>query len=245
MNNNNKNRKMKNSITIFIVAALLFACSDDKKPKYKYYKKAHAHEARYIAATNPMSENNSVKFSYRIKPSESMAVGVEMPKFNAIRDENKLPQKYDNINADLKDIMRDGRYVGRYKVGTPYKIEDIFYYPQEYDDYEEVGVSSWYGDDFHGKQTSNGEIYNSGALTAAHQTLPLPSMVRVTNLENGKSVLVRVNDRGPFAKSRIIDVSERAAELLGYREKGTTTVKVEFLPKETEELLMTLNIKNK
>ena len=239
---------MKNLFTFLIFAVLIFGCSSETKQKpkskYKYYKKTHVREAGYIAAASSTSESNGVKFSYRVKPSESMALGVaKSTKFNALRDENKLPQKYDNVNADLDDVMKDGQYIGRYKVGNPYKIEDIFYYPQEYDDYEEVGVSSWYGDDFHGKLTSNGEIYNSGALTAAHQTLPLPSIVRVTNLENGKSVLVRVNDRGPFAKSRIIDVSEKAAELMGYRDKGTTTVKVEFLPEETQELLKTLNIK--
>jgi len=236
---------MKFFITLISVA-ILFSCSSEEKPKYKYYKKAHSHQAGYIAASSPMSENSRVKFSYRVKPSESMSVGVAAPaKFNHIRDEENLPQKYDNVNGDIRDIMRNGQYVGIYKVGNPYKIEDTFYYPQEYDDYEEVGVSSWYGDDFHGKKTSNGEIYNSGALTAAHQTLPLPSIVRVTNLENGKNVLVRVNDRGPFAKSRIIDVSEKAAEILGYHDKGTATVKVEFLPKETEELHNNLNIKEK
>lgn len=232
--------------TFSILLVFLSSCADDK-PKFSHYKKAHIHQASYIAASSPMSENEKVKFTFRVSPIESIGVGAEAPskpKFNAIRDEEQLPQKYDNVYGDLKDIMNNGRYVGQYKVGSPYKIEDTFYYPQEYDDYEEVGISSWYGDDFHGKKTSNGEIYNSGALTAAHQTLPLPSIVRVTNLENGKSVLVRVNDRGPFAKSRIIDVSEKAAEMLGFHDKGTTTVKVEFLPKETEELLVTLNIKD-
>ncbi len=231
---------------ILILPLFFLSCSQDKV-KYKKYKKAHVRQTGYIVASSPMDNNSQVKFSQRIKPSEMMALGVEMaPKarFNSIRDDNKLPQKYDNINGDIRTIMRNGQYVGQYKVGNPYKIEDTFYYPQEYDDYEEVGVSSWYGDDFHGKKTSNGEIYNSGSMTAAHQTLPLPSIVRVTNLENGKSALVRVNDRGPFAKSRIIDVSEKAAETLGYRDKGTATVKVEFLPKETEELLINLNIKN-
>jgi len=224
----------------------LSSCAD-QKPKFKHYKKAHIHEGRYIEASSYNSEGKKVKSAFRFSPLESMAVGAEKhakPKFNSIRNEEQLPQKYDNLYGDLKDIMNNGRYVGQYKVGNPYKIEDTFYYPQEYDDYEEVGISSWYGDDFHGKKTSNGEIYNSGALTAAHQTLPLPSIVRVTNLENQKSVLVRVNDRGPFAKSRIIDVSEKAAEMLGFHDKGTTTVKVEFLPKETEELLVTLNIKD-
>lgn len=223
----------------------LFSCASENEKKYKHYKKTTRHEAPYQEASSWSPRNSKTKFSYVVKPSESMAVGVEISKakFNTIRDENKLPQKYDNVYGDIDEIMQDGHYVGRYKVGNPYQIEDITYYPQEYDDYEEVGVSSWYGDDFHGKQTANGEIYDSQSMTAAHQTLPLPSIVRVTNLENNRSALVRVNDRGPFAKSRIIDVSEKAAQTLGYRDKGTATVKVEFLSKETQELLRALKIK--
>ncbi len=228
---------------ILSIALVLTGCgSDDHKPKKKYkpYKKYHAHKGTL--------ENNTpddIKFTYRIRPSESMSLGVDgAAKFNTIRAQNQLPEKYDAPTDDIKQIMSNGQYVGQYKVGAPYKIEEDTYYPQEYDDYEEVGRASWYGDEFHGKKTANGEIYNSGAMTAAHQTLPLPSMVRVTNLDNGKKAIVRVNDRGPFAKSRVIDVSEKAAEALGFHDKGTATVKVEFLSKETDELLATLNIKN-
>lgn len=93
--------------------------------------------------------------------------------------------------------------------------------------YDEVGIASWYGPKFHGRPTANGEIYDMNALTAAHTTLPLPSIVRVTNLENGRSMLLRVNDRGPFVKGRLIDVSRRAAQLLGFAAKGTARVRVE------------------
>jgi len=128
------------------------------------------------------------------------------------------------------------KYGGVYKVGNPYKVLGRWYYPKEDYNYSEVGVASWYGPDFHAKKTANGEQYNMHALTAAHRTLPLPSIVKVTNLENGRSLLVRVNDRGPYARDRIIDISKKGAQLLGFLEKGTAKVKVEIMEKESRNL---------
>jgi rare lipoprotein A len=118
---------------------------------------------------------------------------------------------------------------GVYKVGNPYEADGIWYYPREQPDYDETGIASWYGAQFHGRHTSNGEIFDSNALTAAHRTLPMPVNVRVTNLENGRSLVLRVNDRGPFARGRIIDVSKHAAELLGFYGAGTAKVRVTYL----------------
>ena len=117
---------------------------------------------------------------------------------------------------------------GIYKVGQPYQIDGVWYYPKEDQFYDETGIASWYGNDFHGKNTANGELYDMDALTAAHRTLPLPVIARVTNLENGRSLLVRVNDRGPYARGRIIDLSRRAAQLLGFYDKGTARVRVQY-----------------
>lgn len=125
---------------------------------------------------------------------------------------------------------------GRYKVGSPYQIGGKWYYPKEDYDYSEVGIASWYGSDFHNKKTANGENYDMNTLTAAHRTLPLPSIVRVTNLENGRSLVLRVNDRGPYAKNRIIDISKRGAQLLGFQAQGTAKVKVDLLEDESKEL---------
>jgi rare lipoprotein A len=116
-----------------------------------------------------------------------------------------------------------------YKIGQPYQIDGTWYYPREQPDYDETGIASWYGPTFYGKYTANGESYDSDALTAAHRTLPMPVNVRVTNLENGRSLVLRVNDRGPFARGRIIDVSEKAAQLLGFYETGTAKVRVTFV----------------
>ena len=123
-----------------------------------------------------------------------------------------------------------------YKIGKPYKIRGQWYYPAEDYGYSEVGTASWYGEDFHAKYTANGEVYNMHTLTAAHRTLPLPSIVRVTNLENGRSLVLRVNDRGPFAKNRIIDISKRGAQLLGFQNKGTAKVRVEIMAEESKDL---------
>ncbi|MDR1426112.1 MAG: septal ring lytic transglycosylase RlpA family protein [Rickettsiales bacterium] len=126
---------------------------------------------------------------------------------------------------------------GTYKVGAPYTISGKEYYPEENRFYRETGIASWYGEEFHRKKTANGDIFDMNSMTAAHRTLPMPSVVRVVNLENGKSVLLLVNDRGPFAKNRIIDVSKMAAQKLGFLKMGTTHVRVEFMEKETKKLL--------
>ncbi|VEJ45345.1 septal ring lytic transglycosylase RlpA family protein [Bartonella vinsonii] len=118
---------------------------------------------------------------------------------------------------------------GRSIVGKPYQIKGKWYYPQHDPAYERIGEASWYGSDFHGRLTANGEIYDMNLLTAAHPTMPLPSYARVTNLKNGSSIIVRVNDRGPFMKERIIDLSKRAAEILGYANAGVANVKVEYI----------------
>lgn len=118
---------------------------------------------------------------------------------------------------------------GVYKVGNPYEIAGRRFVPEVDPDYSEVGLASWYGPKFHGRRTANGEIFDQYALTAAHRTLPLPSRVRVTNLANNREVVLRVNDRGPFVGDRIIDLSRRAAQLLGTERSGVGTVQVDLI----------------
>lgn len=118
----------------------------------------------------------------------------------------------------------------------PYRIKGVRYYPQTNYQYSAIGYASWYGPGFHGKPTSTGRRFDKNKLTAAHRTLPLPSVVIVENLENGRRVKLLVNDRGPFAytNKRIIDVSQRAAEILGFKRKGHARVRVTCLPKESQ-----------
>ncbi|HEX6120708.1 MAG TPA: septal ring lytic transglycosylase RlpA family protein [Dongiaceae bacterium] len=123
-----------------------------------------------------------------------------------------------------------------YKIGNPYQVDGVWYYPKADYRYSETGIASWYGPGFHGKQTANGEVYDQNGLTAAHKTLPMPSMVRVTNLENGRSIEVRVNDRGPFQAGRLIDMTRRGAQLLGFIDQGTARVRVDIMPEESQQL---------
>src|SRR5262245_10967651 len=118
---------------------------------------------------------------------------------------------------------------GVYRVGQPYTVAGRLYVPEENINYSADGMASWYGDDFHGRYTANGEIYYMNSISAAHPTLPLPSYVRVTNLTNSRSIVVRVNDRGPYARDRLIDVSVRTAQLLGFHGHGVTRVKVDYV----------------
>src|SRR5688572_6126972 len=115
------------------------------------------------------------------------------------------------------------------KVGAPYQIGGIWYVPREQPDYDVRGVASWYGDAFHMKATANGEVFDMNAVSAAHTTLPLPSLVEVTNLDNGKKLVVRVNDRGPFVDNRIIDLSREAAIQLGFHRQGLANVRVRYV----------------
>ena len=123
-----------------------------------------------------------------------------------------------------------------YKIGNPYQVGGVWYYPERDLAYDETGIGSWYGDEFAGRLTANGEIFDPDMVTAAHKTLPMPSVVRVTNLDNGKSLVVRINDRGPFVAGRIIDLSREAARLIGYRDQGIARVRVQVLAEQTLRL---------
>lgn len=120
---------------------------------------------------------------------------------------------------------------GTYRVGDPYMVGGKTYVPREDTRYRAEGQASWYGSDFHGRRTANGEVFDMYSISAAHPTLPLPSYVRITNLENHRSIVVRVNDRGPYHDNRVIDVSVRAAKLLGFYDKGVARVRVEYVGK--------------
>ena len=128
----------------------------------------------------------------------------------------------------------------KYKVGNPYQVDGVWYYPAVDYSYDQTGIASWYGPGFVGHQTANGEEYDQNGMTAAHKTLPMPTLVRVTNLENGRQIQVRINDRGPFVNDRIIDLSRRSAELLGVVGPGTAKVRVQVMPEESRQLALGL-----
>lgn len=145
-------------------------------------------------------------------------------KFKAGRNYGAASERI--VKSAFAPVPRGG---GRAVVGKPYKINGRWYKPRHQPNYNKTGIASWYGPNFHGRKTANGEVYDQTALSAAHPTLPLPSYVRVENVRNGRSVIVRVNDRGPFHKTRIIDLSYRTAELLGTRAGGIANVRVKYV----------------
>jgi len=157
------------------------------------------------------------------------AISLTMTACSEIEFGSAMYKKFNRPNVDTASK-------GALKVGKPYTVMGKTYYPTETYDYVETGIASWYGPGFHSKKTASGEQYNQNELTAAHRTLQMPSLVRVTNLDNGRSVVVRVNDRGPFARGRIMDVSAKAAELLGMVRTGTARVKLELLANESRAL---------
>ncbi len=136
---------------------------------------------------------------------------------------------------------------GHYKVGSTYTINNEKYTPTYVDNHVEYGYASWYGEDWDNKPTANGEVFLSTDISAAHRTLPIPSIVQVTNLENGKTAIVKINDRGPFVETdkRIIDVSVYVAKMLGFFNQGLVKVKIELLPQETQEFRLLMSTRNK
>jgi rare lipoprotein A len=144
---------------------------------------------------------------------------------------NRLDPKY-GVSASPR-VVQAGEPVpkggGTFRVGRPYTVAGRVYVPEEDRGYSAEGLASWYGDDFHGRLTANGEVFDMSSISAAHPTLPMPSYARVTNMRNGKSLIVRVNDRGPFHANRVIDVSYRAASLLEFERSGTARVRVEYV----------------
>lgn len=249
----------------FIIICLIFLTScagssyNDVKRVGSKYKSSVSHLNSLGKAQNEFRIKS--RYSKYKKPTYSLKPGASHQKHtsnykrthNKFDDENKaesfanhttykkieIDDGYYDLGENLND---DEQYIGHYKVGNSYKVFGKKYHPQEYDSFVEEGMASWYGKKFHGKKTANGEIYDMNTLTAAHLTLPMPSIVKVTNLENNKSIIVRINDRGPFAKNRIIDLSKKAAQILGFANQGTTKVRVELLKEKTMELLKELNL---
>jgi rare lipoprotein A len=137
----------------------------------------------------------------------------------------------ENQEADISPVsdVRPEDIASWQKIGGPYQVNGIWYIPAHEPDYDETGTASWYGNSFNGRPTANGEIFDENVVTVAHPTLPIPSLVEITNLDNGRSIVARVNDRGPFVGNRLVDVSARGAQLLGFKEQGSAQVRVRYI----------------
>ncbi len=154
-----------------------------------------------------------------------LAIGVSALLMAGCSSEGRYGKASPRVVALGEPVPKGG---GRYKLGNPYTIDGQTFVPREQPNYDEVGHGSFYSEDFHGRKTANGEIFDMMALTAAHPTLPLPSYAYVTNLENGRTILVRINDRGPYVKNRLIDLSKASARALGYERKGLAQLRVRY-----------------
>ncbi|MEM7730429.1 MAG: septal ring lytic transglycosylase RlpA family protein [Pseudomonadota bacterium] len=177
-------------------------------------------------ATTQATSTRTAPITYKIGQGDAQFASIERtPRI-------EMPRSHDMIGGQGRDFDPDkiDRNLYRHqKVGKRYTVMGQTFTPKHDPDYDRTGVASWYGPKFHGKPTANGEVFDRHAMTAAHPTLPLNSMVRVTNLENGKTVTVRLNDRGPFVNGRLIDLSEAAAKALDYKQQGTTKVRVRYI----------------
>jgi rare lipoprotein A (peptidoglycan hydrolase) len=166
-------------------------------------------------------------------PAADGAWGITIPRLLPTLVSNTTPTPPElptgNVAGNLADTLPSKQRDGVPKIGKPYQVAGRWYTPSHQPNYEASGTASWYGPEFDGKKTASGEIYNKNRLTAAHPTLPLPSYVSVTNKQNGRTLILRVNDRGPYAHGRIIDVSQRGAEFLGFARAGTGTVTVRYI----------------
>ena len=175
--------------------------------------------------------------SYRRILATLAALFTAVVFLSACAEVELLMQGAKHINRSLKDdpiLTTDSTEPSKpvpagYKLGNPYLVAGTKYFPRFEPNYNETGIASWYGEPFHGRATANGERYNMNALTAAHKTMPMSATLRVTNLEHGRTLMLRVNDRGPFVSGRVIDISRRGAQLLGFYRKGTAKVRVEFI----------------
>lgn len=213
------------SALALLAAGMIAGCSTPsvkvvaKKPRESAGKEYFS-EAAYGVKASPRVEVSS----YDTTTKEVALVPIPKPLGASA---TATGQSY-ALAAPAKKLRRGG---GREQIGKPYKVAGRWYKPADQPGYTASGKASWYGDAFHGRLTANGEVYDMNNLTAAHPTLPLPSYARVTNLSNGISVIVRINDRGPYAHGRVIDLSKRAAHVLGTKQQGVGEVKVDYIGK--------------
>jgi rare lipoprotein A len=217
------------------------------KPVSKPVRKVDNLAARPVTpATKPITASRTQGAPIeRVQMASLPAATTRAPK-EAAPAERPVRETAISIRASEPESapsVRPSDVQGFQKIGAPYQVNGTWYIPTHEPDYNEVGTASWYGRDFHGKSTANGELFDMNIVSAAHPTLPIPSLVEVTNLTNGRSMVVRVNDRGPFVADRLIDLSARGAELLGYREQGSTQVRVRYIgPADPEPVVTNANL---
>ncbi len=228
---------MKKNISFLALSVLLASCvTDSSVPIRSATRPAPYNETNFYDAS--YDDNNMVDAGMYQQPVAEQPNVADAELQPVAENKTSMMDEVNSVNATNNVDVNKTNFgaMGSYKIGNPYLIDGVSYYPHEDFAYSEIGMASWYGPDFHGGKTANGEVFDENKFTAAHRTLPMPCLVRVTNLENGVSVNVKVNDRGPYARDRIIDLSSAAADVLGIKQKGSVRVKVEILPEESRKL---------
>ncbi len=225
---------IKKTLLIALLTITLCDCSSKKNRQKITAQKAQKWQNHY-APDEIITVSDKPMFNY-LKPSEEMQAGSELKKlkkFDVEQDEYEqaFSQKNHSTSKNRNNIEI---------ADQAYEAVEVSYVATSKTNYEETGMASWYGHNFSGNKTASGENYNIESMTAAHRKLPLSSLVRVTNLNNNKNVIVRINDRGPFSNNRIIDVSEKVAEALDFKDIGVAKVKIELLEDESEKLITKL-----
>ena len=235
---------MKKQVSLLVLSGLLSACvANDSIPIRsstvpRMRERSTMDRSSVSAPSTSEAENNFEYNNNHSHDDENKASDTSVSESSVMPKPVSMVEEV-NCVKDVKTSDLSGSNFaakGNYKIGNPYLIDGVSYYPHEDYSYSEVGIASWYGPNFHGGKTSNGEVFDETKFTAAHRTLPMPSLVKVTNLENGTSINVKVNDRGPYARDRILDLSSAAADVLGVKQKGTARVKVEILPEQSKHL---------
>jgi len=225
---------IKTKISFLALFAVLAACSSNQKIT------ARSSVIHTPEESGSGSDDNFSWTDENFEPDDSPIVETgekaDEPSGHAVGYASGGDEFAGASSLDKDEELTENLPCGYYKIGNPYLIDGVPYYPHEDWTYSETGMASWYGPEFHGGKTSNGETFDQNKFTAAHRTLPMPSLVRVTNLENGRALTVKVNDRGPFARDRIIDLSSASADALGIKAKGSARVKVEILAVESRNL---------
>lgn len=188
----------------------------------------HAHTAAAMADSVEVPVQRSMRVVLRIAIGAAFALSLAACSATDSAN-NRIDATQSSVASTGTPSVKSKKTGGYAKLGKPYTVRGKTYYPKDEPNYSAEGIASWYGPKFHGGKTANGETFDMRSISAAHKTLPMPSYVRVTNLSNKRSIIVRVNNRGPFVGNRLIDVSHRTAELLGFAKNGVARVRVDYV----------------
>lgn len=211
-------------------AAFSFAAAAHAQAPIEYAGRASPAPTQTAAVTGALAGGDDNSYGYGVQSAPRQGAVIDLRRGGGDRRRAQTPPTPAAATSTTAATSEEApQWLERERVGPPYEANGRWYVPTPEPGYSETGIASWYGPTFHGQATASGETFDQEAMTAAHPTLPIPSLVQVTNLENGREIIVRVNDRGPFVGERLIDLSRRSAEVLGFEQAGQARVHVRYL----------------